>query len=295
MKSLMKTLSLLLAICLMLSLAACVPISTNPTNSCTEETALPTGSSQPTESSPAIPEDTTGSTEGTVVTEPTISPTAPSEEATTPVEEATSPAGSSETEPTETPIQYPLSYADETATITITREWFENAWCYIAHLQFTDYTRFGTACANGAYDNGFETTSHAAQRLGAIFTVNGCCSAPFLDYQPVNKMFLKLDYEDIHGEEVMKSMPNLSQYWEKTNVFYRSQPREQQQLFDPVTSYYSYLQTAAWKLAHYFGFLIGDELLQDVVPGYRPDIALSISYGREIRDYLKVDTDKLIA
>lgn len=182
MKSLMKTLSLLLAICLMLSLAACVPISTNSTNPCTEKTTLPTESSQPTESSPAIPEDTTSSTEGTVVTEPTISPTAPSEEATTPAEEATSPTGSSETEPTEIPVQYPLSYADETATITITREWFENAWCYIAHLQFTDYTRFGTACANGVYDNGFETTSHAAQRLGAIFTVNGCCSAPFLDY-----------------------------------------------------------------------------------------------------------------
>ena len=38
MKSLMTTLSLLLAICLMVSLAACVPINMNPANPCTEET-----------------------------------------------------------------------------------------------------------------------------------------------------------------------------------------------------------------------------------------------------------------
>ena len=72
-----------------------------------------------------------------------------------------------------------------TCDITITKEWYEDAWCYIAHLQFTDYTRFGTACANGEYDNGYETTSHAASRLDAIFAVNGCYSAPYLNYTVV--------------------------------------------------------------------------------------------------------------
>lgn len=164
MKSLMKTLALLLAICLMLSLAACVPISTNPTNPCTEETTHPTQSSHPTESSSAIPEDTTDSTEGTVVAEPAVTPTAASEEA---------------------PVLYPLFYADETAAITITKEWYENAWCYTAHLQFTDYSRFSTSCANGSYGGGYEITSHAASRLDAIFAVNGCYSAPYLNYTVV--------------------------------------------------------------------------------------------------------------
>lgn len=80
---------------------------------------------------------------------------------------------------------YPLKYSDSTATITIYKEWFENAWCYAAHLEFTDYSRFGTDCANGAYKNGYETTSHAANRLGAIFAVNGCYSAPNLGYTVV--------------------------------------------------------------------------------------------------------------
>ena len=81
--------------------------------------------------------------------------------------------------------QYPLTYSDATCNITITKEWYENAWCYIAHLQFSDYTRFGTSCANGEYDNGYETTSHAASRLDAIFAVNGCYSAPYLNYTVV--------------------------------------------------------------------------------------------------------------
>ena len=80
---------------------------------------------------------------------------------------------------------YPIVYEDETCKITITREWYKKAWCYTAHLEFTDYTRFGTSCANGKYGNGYETTSHAAERLGAIFAVNGCYSAPYLGYTVV--------------------------------------------------------------------------------------------------------------
>ena len=91
----------------------------------------------------------------------------------------------STTAPASDTSQYPLTYSDATCDITITKEWFENAWCYIAHLQFTDYTRFGTSCANGEYDNGYETTSHAASRLDAIFAVNGCYSAPYLNYTVV--------------------------------------------------------------------------------------------------------------
>ena len=91
----------------------------------------------------------------------------------------------STTAPASDTSQYPLTYSDATCNITITKEWYENAWCYIAHLQFSDYTRFGTSCANGEYDNGYETTSHAASRLDAIFAVNGCYSAPYLNYTVV--------------------------------------------------------------------------------------------------------------
>lgn len=91
----------------------------------------------------------------------------------------------STTNPAQDTSGYPKIYSDATCDITISKEWYEDAWCYIAHLQFTDYTRFGTSCANGSYGGGYETTSHAASRLDAIFAVNGCYSAPYLNYTVV--------------------------------------------------------------------------------------------------------------
>lgn len=82
-------------------------------------------------------------------------------------------------------IEYPLYYSDATCEIEITKEWYENAWVYAAHLIYTDYDRLGTSCADGTYNTGYETTTAAAERLGAVLTVNGCYSAPYLNYTVV--------------------------------------------------------------------------------------------------------------
>lgn len=81
--------------------------------------------------------------------------------------------------------EWPKCYQDETCKITIYKEWYEDAYVYAAHIEFSDYTRLGTDCANGQYNKGYETTSHAAKRLNAIFAVNGCYSAPYLNYTVV--------------------------------------------------------------------------------------------------------------
>lgn len=76
---------------------------------------------------------------------------------------------------------YPIEYSDATSNITITKEWYEDAYVYAAHITFSDYQRFGTTCGGGYY-GGYETTSQAASRVGAILAINGCYSAPYLDY-----------------------------------------------------------------------------------------------------------------
>ena len=81
---------------------------------------------------------------------------------------------------------FPIQYSDGSSIITITKEWYGSSWNYIAHLQFSDYSRFGTAVGKGVY-GGKETTSNAAKRLGALLTVNGCYSAPNLNYRVVRK------------------------------------------------------------------------------------------------------------
>lgn len=79
-------------------------------------------------------------------------------------------------------ISYPLTHSDSTSNITITKEKYAGTWCYIAHVTFTDYSRFGTSCGRGVY-GGSETTSSAAARLGAILTINGDWAAPQLGYR----------------------------------------------------------------------------------------------------------------
>lgn len=81
---------------------------------------------------------------------------------------------------------FPIQYSDGSSTITITKEWYGSSWNYIAHLHFSDYSRFGTAVGKGVY-GGKEPTSSAAKCLGALLTVNGCYSAPNLNYRVVRK------------------------------------------------------------------------------------------------------------
>lgn len=80
---------------------------------------------------------------------------------------------------------YPMTYSDDGVNITITKEKYAGSWVYGAHVQMSDYSRLGTACGNGKYGGGGETTSHAANRLGAILAINGDYASPNLHYPVV--------------------------------------------------------------------------------------------------------------
>lgn len=75
-------------------------------------------------------------------------------------------------------LHYPMRYYDKTSTITIEKELYAGTWCFTAHVEFTDFTRFFTDLALGKWANygGSWTTekpSHAADRLDALLVVNG--------------------------------------------------------------------------------------------------------------------------
>lgn len=73
---------------------------------------------------------------------------------------------------------YPMTYKDSTCTITVYKEWYENAYVYAAHVVYTDYDRLWVECARGKYNSGTETTSAAAKRVGAILAINGDYATP---------------------------------------------------------------------------------------------------------------------
>lgn len=113
---------------------------------------------------------------------------------------------------------------------------------------------------------------------------------------PVNSLFLKLDYEDFHQERRMHTLPQIRHAMKTIDSFYvamREFSEKGIDLTDGIVSYMSYLETTGYKLAHYFGFILADKLLEHVIPGYCSDSLTTLAYARELREYLKLDLKAL--
>jgi hypothetical protein len=108
-------------------------------------------------------------------------------------------------------------------------------------------------------------------------------------HNSANKLYLKLDFEDIHQEHMLYSMPTTIRAQKQIEKAYQNIPSKLCYLTEPITLYYSYLETIAYKLAHYFGFLLADEFLYWVVPGYCHDNKVTSTYRMELSKYLNMD------
>ena len=106
---------------------------------------------------------------------------------------------------------------------------------------------------------------------------------------PVNKLLLREDFEDLHLEHRMPTLPMARSARRTINTFLDTLPPEKHHLISGITSYYSYLQTTAYKLAHYFGFCLANQFLPFVVPGYISDPLLTDQYIRELQCFLSTD------
>ena len=113
---------------------------------------------------------------------------------------------------------------------------------------------------------------------------------------PINTMFLKMDYEDFHRERRMATLPQVQHALKTINAFQdvlRTCSGFNHELTEGITSYITYLETVGYKLAHYFGFIFADQFLEHVISGYRSDMVTTMQYQRELEDYLGLDLRKL--
>ena len=97
---------------------------------------------------------------------------------------------------------------------------------------------------------------------------------------PIARTFLEVDPEIYLRESVAHNMP---QYIEAQKIL------DTAEVNDTIIEYTTYLETIGPKLAHYFGFLLGDELLLRVIPGYQPDPLLTIRYRDWVRTYMGME------
>ena len=103
---------------------------------------------------------------------------------------------------------------------------------------------------------------------------------------PINKLLLREDFEDLHLEYRMPTLPMAQSARRTINAFLDTLLPGKHHLISGITSYYSYLQTTAYKLAHYFGFCLADRFLPFVVPGYTEDYVATGEYRREVETAL---------
>lgn len=102
---------------------------------------------------------------------------------------------------------------------------------------------------------------------------------------PLTRNFLDVDYEIYLREDTAHRLPEYVQAHKMLEHFFALCSPDQQMLCEDITGYISYLETVAPKLAHYWGYLLGNELLPRIVPGYHADTMLTTRYRMMLSDY----------
>lgn len=113
---------------------------------------------------------------------------------------------------------------------------------------------------------------------------------------PINTMFLKMDYEDFHRERRMSTLPQVQHALITINAFHemlRTKSDFNHDLTIGITSYISFIETVGYKLAHYFGFVFANRFLEHVIPGYCSDTCTTLMYTHSLEEYLNINLSAL--
>lgn len=105
----------------------------------------------------------------------------------------------------------------------------------------------------------------------------------FID--PVVTNFLDTDFETYLREQTARRLPEYESAQKVRERFFSILSPAQRKIHKDVTSYVCHLETVGPKLAHYYGYLLGNTLLSRVVPGYHPDPVLTIQYRAMLENY----------
>ena len=105
----------------------------------------------------------------------------------------------------------------------------------------------------------------------------------FID--PIAKNFLDVDYDVYLREKAARRLPEYESAKNTRDRFYAQLSPAQKKKYEAVIAYTSHLETAGPKLAHYYGYLLGNELLPRVIPGYYPDSIQTARYTAMIQAY----------
>lgn len=105
---------------------------------------------------------------------------------------------------------------------------------------------------------------------------------------PLTGSFLDMDSEVYLREKTARRLPEFALAQSTLDQFYALLSPGQKALHEDITAYICYLETVGPKLAHYYGYLLGNELLPSIIPGYHSDMTLTVRYRMILRQWLCV-------
>ena len=89
----------------------------------------------------------------------------------------------------------------------------------------------------------------------------------------------QVDYNDYLREDIAHTLPEYREAESVLEDFRKKLPEDKQFLYDAIAEYQSHLVTVGPKLAHFYGFQAGNEVLRQLIPGYISDPMLSLKYA----------------
>ena len=105
---------------------------------------------------------------------------------------------------------------------------------------------------------------------------------------PVNKLLLDADFEELCQESCMHTLPDAQTALQRAQTFVHSLPEDKREQLNPISDHYAYLKTWGYKLAFCEGFRLADNLLPHLVPGYATDLMMSIRLENKLYGSLGV-------
>ena len=108
---------------------------------------------------------------------------------------------------------------------------------------------------------------------------------------PIAQNFLEVDAETYLQEHVLQQMPRHKKAQETLHNILSRLPQEREEMYEKIVEYISHLETILPKFAHYYGYILGNELLPNILPGYAEDTKMTAKYERILREYMGIFAD----
>ena len=105
-------------------------------------------------------------------------------------------------------------------------------------------------------------------------------------HHPIGINFVRLDTIDYLKGHLFGHFPVNYRNAQVREAFSKSLPVAFKQLHDYIQDYFTHMECAGPKLAHYAGYIIGNHILPWVEPGYREDYCQTMAFAAETKKFM---------